>query len=369
MVKIMRVKDIEKLRAFALLMVLFGHMPIAVPDLLIHGYTGVTLFFIISGYVCCLSFEKSMGRFEMHKQFNSCIEFYLSRFFRVVPVIVIWLLVYSFIGQLTNYLGGTYGDTVRFFKEIGWWNTGLYNYYFAYSRMGGMFGHLWSMAIELQFYLMLPIFYCILSSPRKRVFGSIFMIVVSLIFLAITPDEYAGKLTHTQMGSIFLGVLLYNIRGRLHFVISIPCKWKKMITTFLLIAIFVLPAYLDGRALPIIGGALVYLAQLDSGWYIDGKIVTKYLLKIAKVLFSTYVSHVLLYSCIYYNLYTYIILPLYPWLATEIGVAVQIIILLFLPLCIGELSNQLIEKPFMLYSKKIIADYKDSREKIQFMKC
>ncbi len=370
----MRIKDIEKLRAMALLMVLFGHLPVAIPPLFIHGYTGVVLFFIISGYVCCLSFEKSISNYQKHPRIYATVEFYIARLFRVIPVILIWLLIYFVCAHFVNYLGGAYGDTVRFIKELGWWNSGLYNYHFAYSKMPGLFGHMWSMAIELQFYLFLPLFYLVLPTKKLRNIISICLIVLSFVFLAITEEDVSGKLTHTQMGSLFIGVFLYTNRTalkELQIFINKPIL-KKIITGACLIGIFILPYWLDGNVSSVIkylifyviGGGLVYTAQLDTGWYPSSPKITAFLLKIASVSFSTYVSHILLFSCVYYNLYTLVLLPACPWLSTSGGIVLQVISLLCLSLFVGWLSSELIEKPYAVYGKKII---EKTRTRIQNM--
>lgn len=361
----MRLKDIEKLRAAALLMVLTGHLPVTVPPLLIHGYTGVVIFFMISGYVCCLSLERAQEGYakSARPRLYSTLEFYIARFFRVIPLILIWLMIYFLCSQVTIFLGGSYGDTERFLKELSWWNTGLYNYYFAYSGAPGLFGHMWSMAIELQFYLFLPIFYLVLPNAKTRKIGCVCLIALSFVFLAMTPDSVAGKLTHTQMGSLFIGMLIYLNREQWKeplFLRKIT-RARKWIGGGLLIAIFIIPYWMDGTASPgvkyaiyyVLGGALLYTAQLDNGWYVSGKRITALSLKVATVSFSTYVSHILLFSCIYYNLYVYVLLPVCPWLTTDGGIALQAVGLICCAMGIGWLSTILIEKPYAIYSKKV----------------
>jgi len=62
-----KLQEIEILRAISIIMVLFGHLPFELPSHLARGYTGVTLFFVISGYVVTksfLSYELISGSFK-----------------------------------------------------------------------------------------------------------------------------------------------------------------------------------------------------------------------------------------------------------------------------------------------------------------
>ena len=54
----MKNREIQNLRAIAMLAVLIGHMPIVLPNELLHGYSFVSLFFAISGYLAVVSFNK-----------------------------------------------------------------------------------------------------------------------------------------------------------------------------------------------------------------------------------------------------------------------------------------------------------------------
>ena len=75
-----RLDEIQKLRAFALVFCCMGHFPFAVNRLLIHGYTGVTIFFVISGYVCTRSFLKTFEQYsDSLKKPSSYIYIYILR--------------------------------------------------------------------------------------------------------------------------------------------------------------------------------------------------------------------------------------------------------------------------------------------------
>ena len=366
----MKIREIEKLRAAALLMVILGHMPIRMPDILVHGYTGVSIFFVISGYVNCHSFENALRRYEDHTGLRAALDYWVSRFFRVVPVVGIWLLLYFVCGHITGALGGSYGDTARFLKEYRWWLGGFYNYHFALSRMGGLFGHLWTMAVEIQFYLFLPFFYLIFRSRKAK--GAVCAVLIALACAArfFTPDDLAGKLTHTQMDSLFAGVMLYLYRDRLHFgaLDRVPGAAKKAVGACMILALFLLPWRMDyfvSAALrypvfTLLAAVLVYLAQLDQGWIMgSGGVTERIALWAAGVSFSTYISHVLLYSCVYYNFFELVLKTRFPWLTGRKGTALQALFLVLAALAVGALSRFFIEKPYAMLGKSVMTKYRD----------
>ena len=364
----MKLREIERLRAAALLMVLLGHLPIAVPQILIHGYTGVSIFFVISGYVCSLSFFRNQTGDTYRNKLQSVGQFWLSRFFRVIPLVICWILIYFVIGHIINYYGGSYGDTARFIKEFQWWGTGFYNYYFAFSRQSGLFGHLWTMAIEIQFYFILPLFFLCFHSRKSQSIACIVIIFVSTLSRFFTPDDLIGKLTHTQVDSLFAGVFIYVNKDsmRSKCLSRIRIQYRSWVGLIGIVSLFLLPVKLDYVTTAvvkypfytIIASFLVYLAQLDEGWIFPGKHVSYGLEKIATVSFSTYVSHVIIYSGLYYNLYQKWLVNQHPRIESHLGVWIQIIFLILAALFVGKISLELIEKPFAAYSKIVIKKMK-----------
>jgi len=87
--------DIQGLRAVAVLLVFFFHLN---PNLLSGGFVGVDVFFVISGYLISgiILHKKEQNKFQF-------VDFYISRFKRILPAYVIFLLV-TFLGAIMLYL-------------------------------------------------------------------------------------------------------------------------------------------------------------------------------------------------------------------------------------------------------------------------
>jgi peptidoglycan/LPS O-acetylase OafA/YrhL len=144
--------DIDGLRAFAVLSVLVFH---AFPDLLPGGFVGVDVFFVISGYLISgiMFRELSEGRFN----FSS---FYARRVKRIFPALILVLAVSFAVGwsllfddelkQLGDHLmrAAAFLSNFALLKESG---------YFDNAAETKPLLHLWSLAIEEQFYLLWPV--------------------------------------------------------------------------------------------------------------------------------------------------------------------------------------------------------------------
>lgn len=104
-------EEFQLLRAISMLVILLGHMPLQLPNCLMHGYSFVTLFFVLSGYLAAVQFKK-----KYHTGVSKAVILkaeMLNRFYRLAPLMSIWILIYFMIGNLIGYFGG-----VRDFRSM-----------------------------------------------------------------------------------------------------------------------------------------------------------------------------------------------------------------------------------------------------------
>jgi len=361
-----KLQEIEILRAISIIMVLFGHLPFSMPNLLVHGYTGVTLFFVISGYVVTksfLSYELITGSFK-----QQILSFYRRRFFRIAPAALAWIGIYFLIAQLLTLSGSSYGTNERWEREVAWFLSGIYNYQFAFSKGPGLFGQYWSLFVEMHFYFVLPI---ILIIFRKNTFRILVCLIIFLIITLIarpsTKPEFAGLLTHSQADALLAGVLIYltsqlfnaNINIKTDFAIKIS---KFLIFITLALALFFLPSSFDSSLLPsykypiyvVLAAGLVFIAQLNVGWVSFGnKTINNFLIYVGSRSYSIYLSHIILFSGMYPGLYLANINSFPDYLnMTLANKFVATIVLFTLALIFGDLSYRLIERPFFRFGKR-----------------
>lgn len=145
--------DIDGLRALAILPVVGYH---AFPEVFVGGFIGVDIFFVISGFLISgIIFRKlEQGSF-------SSIEFYSRRVRRIFPALILvlaasyvagwFLLDAEELQQLGKHIAGGAGFVSNFILQG---ESG----YFDVAAEQKILLHLWSLAIEEQFYIVWPLF-------------------------------------------------------------------------------------------------------------------------------------------------------------------------------------------------------------------
>ena len=152
-----RLRQLDGLRAVAIGLVVAHHlwpMPLWMPRL---GHVGVSLFFVLSGFLITRILLEARGRIEVGgATWRELGVFYARRAIRIFPPYyallgIVWLL-----------------DVRRIDERIGWHALYLSNWLFtdpAVWRQGGFDRHLWSLSVEEQFYLAWP--WLMLLAPRR----------------------------------------------------------------------------------------------------------------------------------------------------------------------------------------------------------
>jgi len=165
-----RVPALDGLRGIAILMVMLFHFVYLDPTRVLgpfgliglylrYGYTGVNLFFVLSGFL--ISGILLDAKSEPHYFRN----FYARRILRIFPLYYGYLIVALVLGRAFSYYGST---TLRLEAQSQVWLwtytsnlcEAFHQHYFD------MFRHFWSLAVEEQFYLVWPV--VILLAPRRR---------------------------------------------------------------------------------------------------------------------------------------------------------------------------------------------------------
>jgi len=201
------VPEIDGLRAVAVLSVIAYHLA---PSALPGGFTGVDIFFVISGYVVSGSLsrdgQKTFPHFLSH--------FYSRRILRILPASVACLIATSlatilFVPQA--WLSDAVAQTGRA-AFVGLSNFALIRFddgYFSPSAEFNPFTHTWSLAVEEQFYLLFPpVFYAWLRwRERKGVRGTLANAL--LPGLLVASLAYAVGATRSSPSSAF-----YLLPGR-----------------------------------------------------------------------------------------------------------------------------------------------------------
>lgn len=172
---------LDLLRALAIVMVLlyhyrmFGH-PEWLDDYARFGWTGVDLFFVLSGFLI------SRQLFQEIKSANKIRlkDFYIKRFFRIIPPYLIVLTVYF---------------TFPFFREREalppLWKFMTFTQNIGLDLGGfGTFSQVWSLCIEEQFYLLFPLILLLFLKFKKLKYLKFFLCFLLLFTIAARIISY-----------------------------------------------------------------------------------------------------------------------------------------------------------------------------------
>jgi peptidoglycan/LPS O-acetylase OafA/YrhL len=205
------IPQLDGLRGIAILMVVCFHY---FPNTFLFrfGWSGVDLFFVLSGYLLT-------GRLLPYLDDKKILQkFYWNRFVRIVPLYFTFLIVFFAIWFLfaSKQTLSTYpyysNHWLSFFIFIQNW---VFIHYYP-SSPGGL-THLWSLAVEEQFYLLFPLFILLIRERRKLFFTAVFLVIVIVIirslffYLNILNGDYEKTHWNTffRLDSFFIGFILF----------------------------------------------------------------------------------------------------------------------------------------------------------------
>ena len=222
--------DIDGLRGIAILAVVAFH---AFPKSIRGGFVGVDIFFVISGFLISTIIIQSLnnGNFNL-------LEFYSRRIKRIFPGLILVLLSIYILGyfvllpdeykQLGKHIAGS-SAFISNFVLLG--ESG----YFDNSGLLKPTLHLWSLAIEEQFYLFFPIALYIFWKRRISIllltfFCFLISFFLNLRNLPIHPTS-TFYLPQTRFWELFAGTILACLTKKNNFkelplLVSIQAQLK-----------------------------------------------------------------------------------------------------------------------------------------------
>ncbi|MDM0041441.1 acyltransferase family protein [Variovorax sp. J22G21] len=170
--------DIDGLRAVAVLSVLGFH---GFPNWVPGGFIGVDIFFVISGYLISTIIFASL-----HGEGFSYREFYARRIRRIFPALLLVIAAtlafgwYALLPHEWQQLGKHVAAGAGFVSNFAFWNEAGY---FDSAAETKPLLHLWSLAIEEQFYIVWPLLLGFAWRRRWRI--ALVIGVVALLSLAV----------------------------------------------------------------------------------------------------------------------------------------------------------------------------------------
>jgi peptidoglycan/LPS O-acetylase OafA/YrhL len=374
-----RLGEIEVLRAVAILMVLVAHFAFNllfwhtwITNFLFTGvgfWTGVDLFFAISGFVIARSLLPMLEDVtNVTEFFGLALQFWIRRAWRLWPSAWLWLAVPLPLCLVFNQAQayGTLSDNWEMFVA-GILN--LANFHEALSFMQAHHGQAtafvqWSLALEEQFYLLLPVaaFLCrrYLPIPLLLVFA----------FAFISPHTPIAMMLRS--GAVALGVLLaiwsrhptYQLcrpeflgRSRAGRIAALTLG-----VAFLLslgsAQLSIVPFYLGPIAL--VSAMLVWIASYDRGYLWRPGRSRRVMELIASRSYSLYLVHIPVYFGmheIWFRLY-------FMQNPTHAQAIIYLAVTLIPLITFTELNHRLIEKPLRERGRILATRFTANRQEL-----
>lgn len=276
--------QLDGLRAVAVFAVVYSHFTVGAFHVGYFGRIGVLLFFVLSGYLITSILLRYRDSFSIAKVLGS---FYVRRALRLLPVYFLFLGLLLILGQMH-------------WTALPWYLVYLQNVGYGFAGLNpGISGHLWSLAVEEQFYFIWPV--VVLLSPKSylpRILISAIVLAVvyrATVLWAMWPVENVPILwARAQfqlfgcMDSLALGSLL-AVRP------DIPTKiWLRaaMVALVLLVLIMWWASALRSIYLDLATALVcVYVVHLAEQGRLSRFLAAKPIVHIGKISYGVYVYH------------------------------------------------------------------------------
>lgn len=369
---IQRNTDIECLRAAAVSSVAFHHMQgnlfhpglPSLRHLLQHSsyWFGVDLFFAISGFVIGRSLLPSMleHRHHLKHQLRTISAFWIRRAWRLLPSAWLWLgliLVASMFYNKSGAFGTPHANAMA--TLAGMLNVANVRFADAFLRYeyGASFVY-WSLSLEEQFYLLLPVLVLCL---HKRVGALMILLLLVQITLFRTP-----LLMSFRTDAIALGVLLSIVESGVAYRAANPScllnlgrmRWIIPLLLLGLLSVLASPDLQNWRlrisAIAAVSALLVWLASYDNDYLLPSGRSKQALVWIGARSYAIYLIHIPVYFLI-------------REVAFRLGIQIAnanltctillIVIAIALTVTLADFNYRLIELPLRRYGRSIASSY------------
>ena len=209
-------KNLDALRAFAAIAVIVAHYFDAsrmgegsrIAKISLLGNSGVSLFFVLSGFVITrilINSTQSSGYFS---------SFYIRRTLRIFPLYYFSLLCYWYLPGLINKTTAMHSFSAADFYFVFY----LQNFARTFNWIQTGPGHFWSLAVEEHFYLIWPavVYFALKKNLQLLTWLSIaIIIIIHLVRVLMFKDGYnINFFTFTRLDQLVMGGLIAIIERK-----------------------------------------------------------------------------------------------------------------------------------------------------------
>ncbi len=276
---IARVANLDGVRGIAILLTIMFHSFDATQSIGTYGERGVDLFFVLSGFLITGILIETRDRPSYFKNF------YVRRALRILPLYYVYIVLMVFVAPVV--LRAVFPNAApdsSIAKTIslgdhpnGIWTIWVYLQNYVLARGPGSLpglGHLWSLAVEEQFYFVWPLFIWFLPKRwRFEAFVGIIIVVATarttLLWSGVIDNYGASRPTHFRIDSLTVGAIgaLYVRDAALRERLAPIRRWfaKGLWIPFAILPIFSgIFMYGIGLTLVAVGGLVFILAAYEG---------------------------------------------------------------------------------------------------------
>lgn len=290
--------DIDGLRAIAILSVVIFH---AASRICPGGFTGVDIFFVISGYLIGGHIYSE----SLRNQF-SWARFYQRRAKRILPPLYVVLVVFTALCALllspfefVHFARNAIAATLSASNILFWRSSN----YFAPNADTNMLLMTWSLGVEEQFYLVIPLLLVLLTRIRSRMVFPLLvgLAIISFALSSFTLGRYPGAafyLLYSRAWELLAGVGLavYEAR-RARKTVPEP-SWRSTVVGAIGLILISCPLWMLTPSTPFPGWAAipsivgsVFLIASRGGWFNRRLLSLGPLVYIGRISYSWYLWH------------------------------------------------------------------------------
>jgi peptidoglycan/LPS O-acetylase OafA/YrhL len=364
-----RIPELDGLRGVAILSVVVFHyvsqegstpagsVAHILQRIVIMGWSGVDLFFVLSGFL--------IGGILMNARESTSYyrTFYARRFFRIVPIYYFWITAYVvlvIVGAARIQALSNSGRALPLNFEV-------YAHYLFLQNIfgvdfpgiaGAWFGHLWSLAVEEQFYLLAPLLIRFVAPKKFRPVLVVLILSVPLLRTLLlvfgTSPSLATILMPCRADSLGIGMLLASFWSADNFIPRMRANSGKLYgglaaLSLLVVFLWVWAPFSSSFAMQTMGftvlaafyALLLLLVLTEPQGPVAAVMRARWLRELGKVSYAVYIFHIVVNVACHA-----LLLHKSPRISTPSGAAVTLLAA-GITFVVARISWQLVEQPLL----------------------
>lgn len=188
--------DIQILRALAVIFVVLFHLEVAGIE---SGFLGVDVFFVVSGFLMAILYKKGEAKKFFERRAKRLVPAYFATII-LTMFASLFIVLPSELGQVATQ--SIYG--IFFSNNIGFW---MQNSYFSKSDFNPLL-HLWSLGVEIQFYLIVPLLAWFFRKSKVFLFLAILATFAACVYIVGISTKTSFFMMPLRMWEFLIGFVV-----------------------------------------------------------------------------------------------------------------------------------------------------------------